>query len=173
MRVLIDMDGVVMDMLGAIKSNFSDFQPQAVTEYDFHCECGIPREIIKRTIIIPDTFSRQQVYTSADVAILLLKQHGIETWAYTEVAGACMEVRNSQIKTLGLEGEAYAYGQKPVNLEGFDAIFEDCTATLDKWTNGIRKYIIDRPYNQDCRDAIRCKDLLTAVFDFIAFKQQR
>ena len=170
MRALIDIDGVVMDMLSAVKSVYPDFRPEYVTDYGFKCECGIPRELVLKAITTPAVFAQQRVYTLAFEGILLLQAHGIETWAYTEVAESCVEIRNIQLKDLGLLGSAFIYGkdsQKPVNMSGYDVLFEDNPATLDSWTSGIQKYIIDRPYNKGYTGAVRCSNLLKAAEHFI------
>ncbi len=167
LKVLIDIDGVVLDMCGAIASRLPGFNPDSVIDYGFRCSCGAPRYQIMRYLGSLMTFKVQNPYPDSISGIKLLKDAGVDTYAYTEVPFNIVEYRNSQIKVLGLSGEAYAYGEKPANVSGYAAIFEDNPATLDKWTNGICKYIIDRPYNRGYSGALRFSNLHDAAEYFV------
>jgi len=167
LKVLIDLDGVVLDMCGAIAAKVPGFNPDLVTDYNFKCPCGAEYRDIKKALCSLSTFEVQNPYKGAIAGIRKLINAGVEPYAYTEVAPHILSYRNIQIKMLNLLGEAYLLGDKPVNLDGYAAVFEDNPANLKQWTNGITKYIIDRPYNKRYSGALRFADLSISVDHFL------
>lgn len=156
MKVLLDIDGVVMDILSAIQRLNSDFMPHEVYRYDFteSPNMGIPRSEVLSIIGSQDVFRVQAPYAYALLGVHEMKELDIDLIPFTAVPKDCFYIRRRQLDNLGLYG-GYIYNvkdDKPV-IEDVDFIIEDNPTELDKYP--LEKRIcLSRNYNMwydDCK----------------------
>lgn len=178
-KVLIDMDGVVLDLLGAIKTLLPDFKPENVETYGFGGDIGVKKHDVISLFHDINLFKNQKTYPRTEEALAELRKVA-ELYAYTLAPkdDEVTEYRNHQIEMLGINGRAYTHyevgREKPV-LDGYDALFEDCVENVVRWLpkTETRLYLIDRTYNRENPDVegwdrvVRCSDFYDAVQRFV------
>lgn len=177
-KVLIDLHGVVLDMLGALalylkENNGVVLDPASVTDYDFDCDLGFDRGLIFSAFRDPTLHLSIGIYEGAEQAIRLLKTRCYPR-AYTGVVDnpEIVAITNAVIRRLGLSSESLPY-KKPTVYDA-NVLFDDCTAVHRQFMRdgfGGLQYIIDRPYNQPknydpvWERTIRVKSLQEGVAD--------
>lgn len=161
--ILLDIDGVCMDMLGSIKKKRPEFIPEQVLAYDFSKgDYGIGREDVFKLLTEPEIFSLQEEYSQVQEGISLLKQIDVVR-GYTSVPKNCVGIRKGQMNRLGVDGYIF---------NGYKSIIEDVFALIDDNPAEMEKYksrdticiLIDRPYNKEYNSEhiVRVKNLVEA-----------
>lgn len=161
--ILLDIDGVCMNMFGAIKKKQPNFKPEKVLAYDFSKgDYGIPRELVFKLLTEPEVFALQEEYSHVQEGISLLKQIDVIR-GYTSVPKNCVEIRKEHMKRLGIKGYIF---------NGDKDLIEDAFALIDDNPSEMEKYkdtntfciLIDRPYNREYKSehVMRVKNLIEA-----------
>lgn len=159
--ILIDVDGVMYNLLDAIKMKYPNFNPENVVSYDFKCpDLGISREEIMKCLKDPYIFASEPLYEGVHEGLEKLKDLD-ECVAYTSVPDSCMSVRCKQLLDIDLKGMISTDLCKPM-IE-CTALIEDNPEMLLKYkgTNTIR-ICIERPYNMGCDCDYMAKNLSDA-----------
>ena len=160
MKIVVDADGCLLNMLDALKSRDERFIPKGVTDYGFKNEnYGIPRADVFKYIVEKETFEAQRPYKGAKEGVNQLMSLGTVV-GWTSVPEDVVELRRHQLYKLGIRNFSIHSGTKPI-IKDADVVIEDNPAELDRYkdTDCIR-FIIDRYYNRGYNDAIRCKNIM-------------
>ena len=151
-RVLLDFDGVIVDMLGSLQRTLSaegiSFNPEGVETYDFHGSIGCDRQKVYDCLDHRAVYAGAQFYNGVEDSLEKLKNHA-EVYCYSSVVPNpfVMLVRQHLIKDIGIKGDLYV-GEKPV-LDGYDALFEDCPEVVERYRGRTDVYLIDHTYNKN------------------------
>lgn len=154
--VLLDIDGVIVDMLEGIhRVLFEDgitFFPENVETYNFHGDIGCPRIKVFETFSNVKTFEYAPLYPNV---VPWLKKlcccMRVEPYTLVKEQPEIIENRKSLLKSLGLDPIVYTSGTKPYRPD-VDFLFEDCLETCAEWLkNGFTGeiFLIDHTYNRD------------------------
>lgn len=146
---LLDIDGVCMNMLGALKKRNPAFIPEGVIKYNFTGDIGIERAEVFRYLKEKKTFMLQEPYEGVkeDIAFLLSVCNDVR--AYTSVPESCVNIRFKQLVNLGLSVGLIYREDKPV-VRGVDAILDDNPAELLKYADtDSLLFLMDNYYNQE------------------------
>ena len=154
-KVMIDLLGVVLDMLGALGPYLKEkagvvLDPARVTDYDFDCDLGFDRQLIFSAFKDHELHKSIGTYEKVEDALRLL-QTRCHPKAYTGVVDKpeIVSITNAVIRNLGLSGSALTY-KKPTIYDAH-VLFDDCVAVHRQFQRdgfGGLQYLIDRPYNQ-------------------------
>lgn len=149
-KVLVDMDGVCLDLLSALKQNLPDFIPENVDTYDFQGDIGVDRKEVYCMLSRLVLFNAEKPYDGAKDACRRLIEVA-DAYAYTLVPPNPMIIttRNMQIAELGLLGSA-SVAKKEV-CDGYCAIFEDNVDVLldfAKRDDKMLLYLVKHRYNR-------------------------
>lgn len=145
--ILLDIDGVCMNMLDAIRDRNENFIPSNVLSYDFsEGNYGITREEVFQMLEEAETFELQRMYKGTLNGIAKLRDVD-SVVGFTSVPKDCARIRRKQLCRLGIYGMIFD-GDKAIQ-DGAFAIIEDNPSELDKYINTPTVCIImDRPYNR-------------------------
>lgn len=174
MKILCDVDGCMLDMLGAIKRRNNKFLPSGVTDYNFKNETyGISRGEVIAYLGDEVTFRFQKPYRGAKEGIKQLNTLG-EVCAWTKVSERLFSYRDFQCHELGIDTKYIYTVKKDTDIDDVLAVIEDCVDNLNLWKDkGVYRFIIDRPYNRESavgKEALegtyRVKNLLE-VYDIL------
>lgn len=158
--LLLDIDGVCLDLLGAVKQVYPCFKPDNVLSYD--CKegnYGMKSEELLACFGNPVIMEKAKPYYGVKRAIDLLKRH-YRVEAYTAVDDACRMIRMEQLKSLGLLHNAHVYSGFNKPEIPCDILIDDCPDVLSAYSQVGEKVIITRSYNVDYNNAVRYKSLL-------------
>lgn len=146
--ILLDMDGVCFDMLGAIKKRNNAFKPEKVESYDFkQGDYGISRKEVLKLLAEPETFSMQSMYRGIYDAVYRLSRLG-KTVGYTSVPEDCVDIRRRQIDLLGIDPCVFI-GKKPV-ITSATVVIDDDPSVLDMYKGMDTKcFLVSHTYNKD------------------------
>lgn len=188
-NVLVDLDGVMVDMCGAVKEFLNrrgkDLIIENITKYNFSGDIGCDRSDVFEALNRVETFQLAKYYEGAVDALKRL-QTVANTTAYTGVPASLFIIahRNQQIRELHLNGEAlfgkkgFTTGSKGVVEGSWDAVFEDSLDTLKAWENehDVKLFLINHSYNSELNNpeysslwerVIRCENFADAVDKYI------
>lgn len=161
MKILIDGDGVVFNMLEAIESREPMFCPSGVVDYGFKTESyGISRQEVFKYLSDLETFKRQKLYRGAKEGVRQLCSMG-SVYGFTDVPDYVKDFRRHQFKKLGIN-KVFIVSDKVHNLEDCDVLIEDSLDVVRAYPDSTIRFLIDRPYNR-CSDdygIIRVKNLI-------------
>lgn len=169
LRVLLDVDGVVADLVGALAQATGLFEPEAVTAYAFD-QC-LPPEIVKvigRVMVrpgfvedMPTCEGARKLFADLVCAghrpVFVTKPYAKSpTWAY--------ERTRWLHKTFGADLHIVHTDKK--GLVGGDILVEDSPENIEGWLEEHRKgwaFLVDRPWNRGdlCKRTTRVSDLDT------------
>lgn len=177
-KVLVDIDGVVVNLLEGIrKRSHADgmtFIPNNVVTYNFKGDHGVPRETIFRYLKEDETFAQSPMYARTSDAIALLSRFYTPV-AYTSVPDNCRKTRQDLLTRLGFKEQLIYAGDKPYIADAF-ALIEDNPSALEQFDKeGFRGHmiLIDHTYNRDFdvsqyKNCYRVEDLYSAVLHLYA-----
>lgn len=177
MYVCVDIDGTLVDMQSRLKAYLAerghDFITEAVTMYNFKCDCGVARDSIMEAFSDIELYKGLELFDGVEPALKKLRGI-IEARAYTgsfPVEGIVTE-RFRLCQSLGLNGAIYAGIKKPTDMKAV-ALFDDCLEVMEQWIEDGSEamlYLIDAPYNRRKHSdrIVRCRDFATAVERFIS-----
>lgn len=172
-KVLVDIDGVVVNILDGIRKRACadglTFTPSNVSSYAFDGDCGVPKETIFRYLNENETFEQSPMYAKVSDALALLGRIYTPV-AYTSVPDHCKQSRDSLLTSLGFREKLIYNGSKPYISDAF-ALIEDNPSVIKQFSEeGFRGYLIliDRTYNRDFsvsqyKNCFRVEDLYSAV----------
>ena len=170
MKILVDFDGVLIDMLKSLKVCLAkrgiSFIPENVETYAFDGDIGCSKEVVYDCLKSKPLFSNLYWYDGAVTSLFRLKEKH-DVWAYTCANENVAGLRQSVIDMLGLEGECYVGFDKPY-IGDADVLIEDdpnrCQTWLDNGT-GALIILVDQPYNRNFDDdsVVRVKNIKEAV----------
>lgn len=168
-RVLVDLDGVVVDMLSAIKKFIPSFKPENVTSYSFDGDIGCDKKEVFDLMKSHEVFEAQGYYEGALEAMQSLKKY-VKVVPYTllPVNAYIAMARERQLRELGLPVSVY-FGKKS-SPAGYDAVFEDNYSQLIQFDDSTKLFMINHTYNmaEDCRGRIiRCENFPDAVKKYL------
>lgn len=163
MKIVLDTEGVLMNMLDAIKKRDPRFVPRGVTDYGFKTPgYGILREDVFRYLSEKRTFELEQPYKGAKEGVNQLQSLGTVI-GWTTVPEDVVELRRHQLYKLGIRKFSIHSGDKPI-IKDADVVIDDSPEELEKYKDkDCIRIIIDRYYNREYKDAIRCKNVLEAA----------
>lgn len=172
----MDCEGVLLDMLGAIKQLLPSFKPENVESYDFSGDIGVSRQEVFDVIASPEVYEVEEPYPGVEDALNRLRTvTHCEAYTVVHDDDRIFRRRVDQLKALGLEGHIFSSdAEEKEKLEGYDVLFEDSPKVVEKYKDaGMCIFLIDHTYNQDVpeSDVIRCKDFPEAVDTLIAMKE--
>ena len=171
-KALIDIDGVVLDMLGALKERIPEFKPENVETFDFGGNIGCSRDVVYQALRNIETYRKERLYAASFEALSALKSAGVVCYGYTSMPedAELLGYRNFVLRWLELKGSCFV-DEKPL-LHGYDALFEDCPSVIQKYYNmpDMHIYLIDHTYNRNetfCGNVIRRDNFFDAVVDYL------
>lgn len=162
MKILLDGDGCVFDMLSAVQQIQPAFCPEAVIDYNMeHSDCGISQAEFLQIASRPETLLVQGLYPGVkkDVADLL-KLGQVIGWS--GVSPANREGRIRQFQELGV---CQVDAEKQFHPDA-DVVIDDAVDQLMQFGQKTQKFLITRRYNQDQvlpGDIERVKDLREVI----------
>lgn len=169
--ILLDIDGVCLDLMGAIKKVNKKFIPDGVLDYGFKTESyGLKRSEVLPYLSSKKVFELETPYTNTILGIKRLKELD-EVVGYTTVPTHLRNLRIEQMKYLGIDEYFLYQGTKPVVEFACETmvVIDDCPEVLDMYKDtDVTTIIITRSYNKDYNGAMyRFEDLL-GVSNFLA-----
>lgn len=185
-KVLVDLDGVLVDFLSSVKSYLNksdkDLIIENITRYNFKGDIGCERADVFEAMGRFEVFRNAGYYAGA-LASLERLQDVSDTYGYTLIPSNLfiMGHRTKQLFDLGLSGEpllANKDGRKGVVSGDWDAVFDDSIEVLQDWLDvpNVKLFLIDHTYNREVnypecssvfKRVIRCKDFNEAVDKYI------
>ena len=160
MLAVIDIDGVVLDFLGAVQSRYPMFRKRNVTRYNlFECNLGLTPQALQAAIEDINVYLAEEKYDGVVSGMRRLRAHGVTTCGWSGVPRNIMNVRQRQIAELGFDtGMVYCGDKLPV--QSADAVLDDNPKELEKYLGVCgRLYLVDRQYNRDEGRFTRVKNL--------------
>lgn len=163
MKIYLDCEGCVYNMLEAIKRRNPKFRPSGVKQYNFKdCDLGIERSEVLKYLGELETFQREPLYKGAQEGIRQLMRIGTVV-GYTTVPESVADYRKWQLKKLGITNMAIYIGDKPYMTDA-DVVIDDCPDVLSMYDSSkTLKIMITHPYNTMYMDAYPAKNLIEAV----------
>lgn len=182
--VLLDIDGVVLDLLKPIETYLLQNKGISVDLsgfkfYNFSDIDATVRKEIYACFNEEEVYKMQQYIGDAYKAVQLLKKV-TEVRGYTKVAPIerLIRLREAQMMHMGIIGDIFNIDDNKKTYLGVEAIFEDCPENIRGYINtGTQIYMIDHSYNRQAElnriggikesDFIRKRSLLSAVEAYI------
>lgn len=159
MRILLDGDGVVFDLLTAIHNLNNNFNPKGVTDYYFKNEdYGIPRKQLMPYVSDSKTFEHQPLYRGAKEGITQMKLYS-DIIGWSDVPKHIAPIRKWQFKKLGINNVI-----TDKHLVQTDVVIDDNPEQLARFDDNVLKFLINHPYNETMPvppNTIRVKNLMT------------
>lgn len=145
MRVLIDIDGVCLDMMSAIRKRDSRFTPEGMLSYDFKKgNIGIQRDDVFKYLSERETFLEEKPYDGVEQA---LSSGNVSYVGYTSVPQHITDIRVKQMEELGID-EYIIFSNEKLYVPNFDYVIDDCPFVLEKFPKEQR-VLITHCYNED------------------------
>lgn len=172
-KVLLDFDGVVYDMLDALKTVLAkqniQFNPQNMTSYNFDGDIGCNKQDIYKQFSNVAVFKAQRMYPLAETAVYMLKSIvNVEAYTGTSKNELIIKERQRQIDKLGVVGTPLTYEDASIGnkkaLIGYDALFEDSVQTMKNWFDTDTKLFLIK-HNYNIEEALKYKDRLIICED--------
>lgn len=187
MKVLVDLDGTILDLCSAIKVQLAKkgitFIPENVVSYSFAGNIGCKRKEVFKTFSDVNTYRLQKPYKGAVEALKKLSSV-VEVEPYTKIKAQAnlFSYRKHQIEEVGMHGNPIIAEKKTVIEGDYVAVFDDCIGVLEEWVDreDVFLFLIDQPYNRNImytrlfarRNFFRCKDFNEAVELFIKLQNE-
>ena len=172
--VCVDCDGVLLNMLEAIKEYLEKrgkpFYPNNVIRYNFEGDIGCKKSDVFNSLYDIELYKTQELYSNAMLALNKLFYSSIDVRAYTS---------SVNVKSI-INYKACMFNRKYMmsRIKEADALFDDCLGVHKDWIDAGYKgtlYLIDAPYNSEKHNkdfpyfnrVIRCKDFNDAVNKYV------
>lgn len=153
--ILVDIDGVCLDLLGAIHDRNPLFVPDMVRAYDFsEGNYGISQEEVMQYIVERETFELMQPYRGVQYGLNMLSTlDTLKAWTY--VPEYLADIRTQQIIELGFTDFCVSVEYpKPMIVQGVWAVIEDNPQALEAYKGtGVIRIMVRRSYNIKYKDA--------------------
>ena len=176
MFAYVDIDGVLLDLVGSVKeilvSKGIDFFPEKIESYNFDGNIGCKKSDIFKCLSDVETFKSAKFYSGAlDALERLSSRYTVKPFTKSSSNSELIKERMSLLDLLELEQIVFV-GNKLTPLGDENAvIFEDCYENIIKCINdGFRGriYLISHPWNKNCDisnypNVIRSDSFLDAV----------
>lgn len=145
MKILLDGDGCVFDMLNAVKHVNPYFRPECVIDYDLkHGGYGITREEFLRIANSPIAIQSQGLYPGAEQGVAELLQLG-DVIGWTGVSEQNRKGRIEQFFRLGI---LQVDTDKQMHWDA-DVVIDDDVRQLMRYGWETQKFLVTQTYNRD------------------------
>lgn len=158
MQILIDGDGVLFDLLGAIHNLNPKFNPKGVVDYNFKTETyGIPRSELLPYLLDENTFRHQPIIKGAKEAVAQMSGYA-NIIGWSDVQPNIRSIRQWQFKKVGIRSTIL-----DKSMTKADVVIDDNPDQLARFDDNIQKFLINHTYNRNIQlpsNTIRVKNLM-------------
>ena len=151
--ILIDIDGVCLDYMGAIREVEPEFNPDKILSYDLtKGDFGISAKKVRKYFKSAKVMKMQKPYRRVKYGLTQLKElDDVKAWTYVDKS--LVKIRKKQLDDLGIDGYISTEYPKPIIVEDVKVVIEDNPKALDMYKDkGVLRIIVTRSYNLDYKD---------------------